>query len=800
MLARTADLVIRRRRAVLVGAVVLFALGGALGGGVAEHLSAGGFEDPGSESYQADQILLERFDAGMPNIVLLVTAPGAPDGTTPAVDAPDAEAAGLALTRQLDDIPEVTNVVSYWSVGKQAPLRSEDGTHALVIGRILGTQDQVDQRIREIVPQLEGAGGVLEVEITGYAEIFHQVSDQIEHDLIRAETIALPITLLLLLFVFRGVVAAALPLAIGALSVVGTFLVLRAIASVTEVSIFALNLTTAMGLGLSIDYALFVVNRFREELGHGHEPAEAVRRTVRTAGRTVAFSAGTVAASLLALLVFPIAFLKSFAYAGGAVAGLAGFFSVVVLPAMLAALGHRVNALPLRRRRSEDRPEEEGFWYRTAMSVMKRPVGIATGVVAVLVIVGLPFLGIDLGLPDDRVLPESSPARAAADVIRTEFASNEAGATSVVATDIGDTGSPEVQGAIDAYARELSALDGAERVDAPTGIYAGGEQVLDAATAATVAPQAVARFQSPDSMYVSVVPDHEANSATGEAFVAAVRDVPAPFDSLVTGQSAQLVDSKSALLDRMPLALVIIAGITFVLLFLLFGSVVIPLKALVLNVLSLSATFGAMVWIFQDGNLSGALGFTATGTIDASTPILMFCVAFGLSMDYEVFLLSRIKEEHDNGADDRRAVALGLERTGRIVTAAALLIAVVFLAFGTSQVTFIKLFGLGLALTVLTDAFLIRGTLVPAFMRLAGGANWWAPKPLRWLHDRIGVSEHVDLDDGAALDLPDLPEVDATAGDDAGTVAVVLVDEVPRGRRNRPLVAAGRTPPWERDS
>ena len=793
MLARIAEVVIRRRRGVLVGAVVLFALGGALGGNVAEHLSAGGFDDPGSESYQADQILLERFDAGVPNIVLLATAPGAGAGGVPAVDGPEAEAAGLALTERLDAIPDVTNVVSYWSIGKQPPLRSEDGTHALVIGRILGTQDEVDERIREIVPEIEGAGGVLDVEVTGYAETFHQVSDQIEEDLIRAETIALPITLILLLFVFRGVVAAMLPLAIGALSVVGTFLVLRAIASVTEVSVFALNLTTAMGLGLSIDYALFVVNRFREELGHGHEPPEAVRRTVRTAGRTVAFSAGTVAASLLALLVFPVAFLKSFAYAGVAVAGLAGLFSVVVLPAMLAALGHRVNALPLGRRRT-DRPEEQGFWYRTASRVMDRPVGIATGVIAVLVLAGIPFLGIDLGLPDDRVLPESAPARAAADVIRDEFTSNEAGATSIVATDVGDTSSPQVQAAIDAYARELSSLDGAERVDALTGIYADGEQVIDGATVAAFAPEAAVRFQNPDSMLVSVVPDHEPNSATGEAFVAEIRDVEAPYDVLVTGMSAQLADSKAALLERMPLALAIIAGITFALLFLLFGSVVIPLKALVLNVLSLSATFGAMVWIFQDGNLSGLLDFTATGTIDASTPILMFCVAFGLSMDYEVFLLSRIKEEHDRGADDRRAVALGLERTGRIVTAAALLIAVVFIAFGTSKVTFIKLFGLGLALAVLMDAFVIRGTLVPAFMRLAGGANWWAPGPLRRLHDRFGMSEHVDLDPPHA--------------GPGGTVGVVLAETPdgiteaspparPRPRRTRPLVAAGRSAPDE---
>jgi len=790
VLAGIADVAVHHRRLVLVGAVLLFLTAGGLGGNVAQQLSSGGFEDPSSESYRADQVLMERFDSGVPNLVLLVTAPERPGGEAPAVDAPQVAAQGQALTEAVEALPVVTDVVSYWSIGSQAPLRSEDGTHALVVGRILGSTDQMQDRVAQIRPQIEAAAGDLDVEVTGFAEGFRQAADQIEHDLLRAELIAVPITLVLLLFVFRGVVAAALPLAVGALTVVSTFLVLRLLNEVTEVSVFALNLTTAMGLGLSIDYALFVVNRFREELDHGHEPWTAVARTVRTAGRTVAFSAGTVAASLLALLVFPVAFLKSFAYAGVAVATLAGLFSVVVLPAMLAALGPRVNALPLRLRRRLDRPEEEGFWYRTASRVMARPFGIATSVVVVLVVAGLPFLGIELGLPDDRVLPKSAPARAAADVIREEFSSNEAGASSIVATDVGDTSSPEVRQAIDGYARELSRIEGAERVDAMTGIYVRGEQVLDGATAAAMAPEVVERFQSPDSMYVSVVPDHEPNSPRGEEFVADIREVEAPYDVMVTGQAAQLVDSKAALFDRMPLALLIVAGITFVLLFLLFGSIVVPLKALLLNVLSLSATFGAMVWIFQDGHGAGLFDVIPTGTVDASTPILMFCVAFGLSMDYEVFLLSRIKEEHDAGADDRRAVALGLERTGRIVTAAAVLIAVVFVAFATSEVTFIKLFGLGLALAVLMDAFVIRGTLVPAFMRLAGGANWWAPAPLRRLHDRFGVREHVDLDDPTPR--PVEPAADG----------IVLVEEplVPsRPRRVRPLVAAGRTPPWERE-
>ena len=786
MLTRIAHVAIARRRFVLVAAAVLFAVGGGVGGSVAQELSSGGFQDPESESVLAEEILLDEFGTGVPNLVLLVTVPGGAGGDVPAVDQPAVQAAGTALTERLAATPHVDNVISYWSTGGQAPLRNDAGDKAVVIGRITGSQDEVDERVADIAPRFDSddAGDFrgLEVEVTGFAQVFREVGEQIEHDLLRAELIAVPLTLVLLLFVFRGVVAALLPLVIGALSVVNTFLVLRVINSFTEVSVFALNLTTAMGLGLAIDYSLFVVNRYREELGHGHPPATAVVRTVRTAGRTVAFSAGTVAASLLALLVFPLAFLRSFAYAGVAVSLLAGVFSVLVLPAMLAGLGERVNALPVGRRWRRARPEEDGAWYRVATRVMARPGAITVGVVALLVGLGVPFLGVELGLPDDRVLPETAPSRAAADVLRDEFDSREAGATSVVARDIGDTSDPAVRAAIDDYATRLSAVDGAERVDATTGIYADGRRLFDEAAVRSVAPQAVARFDSDDSLYLSVVPDHEPNSVTGERFVEDLRAVAAPFDAHVTGQSAMLVDTKDALFDRLPLAVAIIATITFALLFLMFGSVVVPLKALVLNVLSLSATFGAMVWIFQEGNLAGALDFTATGTLDSTTPILMFCVAFGLSMDYEVFLLSRIKEEHDAGADDRRAVALGLERTGRIVTAAALLISVVFVAFATSHVTFIKLFGLGLALAVLMDAFVIRGTLVPAFMRLAGAANWWAPGPLRRFHDRFGLSEHVDLDDD-------------DVGDADGGEPVIDLSSPDARRRERPLVAAGREAP-----
>jgi RND superfamily putative drug exporter len=744
MLTRFARLATRRSRGVLIAAVLFVVLAGAFGGGVAQNLTAGGFEDPGTEFSRAEDALAERFDTGVPNLVLLVTAP---DGD---VDAPDVAEAGRAVTDELAAEDHVTDVVSYWSEGGAPPLRSDDGDRALVVARITGDDDQVEERIADLGPRYtrSGDGEVVEVEVGGFAQVFHDVSETLERDLLRAEMIALPITLVLLVVIFGSLVAATLPLVVGVMSIIGTFLVLQVMSGFTDVSIYALNLTTALGLGLAIDYSLFVVSRFREELRGGHEPRAAVVRTVRTAGRTVAFSALTVAASLLATLVFPITFLRSFAYAGVAVALLAGLFSLLVLPAILAVLGHRVNSLTLWKRSIS--PPEEGFWHRTATIVMRRPVPFATGAIAVLLLLGAPFLGLRLTQPDDRVLPPGDDGRVVGDIVREEFSSEEAGALSVVPA--GDaSGVPEAD--IDAYAATLALLPGVSRVDAATGTYCGegiAEQFGCEPGQLVLAPDSSPRyagFTGDGGSYLSVVPSVEPYSPDGEDLVHAVRDTDAPYPVLVTGQSAGLVDITDSLFSRLPLALGLIAVITAVLLFLMFGSVVIPAKAIVLNLLSLSATFGAMVWIFQEGHLSGVLDFTATGGLAAAMPILMFCVAFGLSMDYEVFLLSRIKEEHDRGADNVTSVAVGLERTGRIVTAAAALMAVVFLSFAVGGVSFMKLFGLGLTLAVLMDAFVIRGILVPAFMRLAGEWNWWAPGPLRRFHDRWGISESVDLDE-----------------------------------------------------
>ena len=732
MLARLALWVVRRRVAVLIGTLVVFVVAGAAGGGVAAHLSSGGFDDPGSESFKADRVLATQFGGGQPNTVLLVTAKHG------SVDDPAVQAAGLALTSELAHEQGVPVAASYWSLGNVPPLRRRDGRQALILVRVAGNQDAVNKRMVTLTPRYTLNTGVLSVRVGGFAEVFREVGTTIQDDLKRAESIALPVTLILLVLVFGSLVAASLPLGIGALAVVGTFLVLRLLASVTTVSIFSLNLTTAMGLGLAIDYSLFVVSRFREELRGGLSPHEAVVRTTTTAGRTVLFSAFTVAASLAALLVFPLAFLRSFAYAGVAVVLIAAAGAVVVLPALLAVLGERVNKLAVFHR--PVKPVGEGFWHRVAMMVMKRPVPIATSVIVVLLFLGGPFLGIKFGLPDDRVLPASAPGRQVSDTIRSGFASQEAFAVSVVAANSGDP--QQHRQSISAYASTLSAIRGVARVDALTGSYIGGHQVFPSTPAS-------ARFARPDGTFLSVVPAVEPMSAKGEQLVRSIRAVPAPFRVQATGVSAQLVDSKHSLFTKLPVAGLIIAVITFTVLFLLFGSLLVPAKAVVLNLLSLTATFGAMVWIFQQGHLSKALGFTPTGLLDTTTPILMFCVAFGLSMDYEVFLLSRIKEAHDDGHDNVSSVAIGLEQTGRIVTAAAALLAVVFIAFATSRVTFIKLFGIGLTMAVLMDATLIRAVLVPAFMRLAGNANWWAPAPLRRIHDRFGISESGATPEGA---------------------------------------------------
>jgi RND superfamily putative drug exporter len=732
MLARLAGLVVLRRRLVLVLAVLFLALAGGVGGGVAKELSGGGFDDPKAPSEEAARVLAAQFHAGAPNIVLLLTSTGN-------VDDPAVAKAGQALATRFAGEQDVTQVISYWSAGRPDTLRSRDGHRALVLARISGSDDNMVDRAEELTPVYSGASNGFEVRVGGMAETFNEVGTTIEHDLVRAEAIAFPVVAILLVLVFGSAIAAGLPLLIGVLSILGTFLALHVTVKYTDVSVYSVNLATSMGLGLGIDYSLFMVTRYREELRKGRGEHNAVIATVRTAGRTVLFSAITVGLSLGALIVFPLYFLKSFAYAGIYAVFFALVGALVVLPAALAVLGSKVDSFDLRKpvRRllhmspPREKSVDEGLWHRIAVTVMKRPIPIATAVIVVLLLLGAPFLNAAFSLPDDRVLPKSAQAHQVGQVMRDDFPGREFAALTVISPSA--TGGP---GQVDRYALALSKVDGVGRVDAVTGTYAGGRRL------APPSPTS-ARFTQGGGTYLSVVPDIETQSARGERLVRDLKAVDAPFDGvLIGGQAASLVDTKASVGSRMPLALGLIVVATFVLLFLFTGSVVIPVKALVLNLLSLSATFGAMVWIFQEGHLTRFLGDpSVTGALDTTTPILMFCVLFGLSMDYEVFLLSRIKEAYDTTGDNTRAVALGLERTGRLVSAAAALLALVFLAFVSSDISFIKLLGLGTALAVLVDATLVRAALVPAFMRLMGTANWWAPAPLRRLHKRIGLSE-----------------------------------------------------------
>ena len=728
MLERLTRTLILRRKRVLGITILVIIFAGAFGGNVAKHMSNGGFDDPNSESARAAETLKHAFGTGNPNFVLLITA-------KPGVDSPAAQRAGGAIETKLAHSPNVKQVVGYFTTHSPA-LRSKSGSQAIVVAQITGSDDQISTRVKTLSKQFTSKGSMVSVSVGGFAEIFRQVGSTIQADLAKAEAIALPITFLALVVVFGGLVAASLPLAIGITAILGTFLVLRLLTLVTSVSIFSLNMTTAMGLGLGIDYALFIVSRYREELRAGADQDDALVTTMQTAGRTIIFSALTVALSMSALLVFPLFFLRSFAYAGIAVVLIAMAGALIVLPALLAVLGPRVDSLVLWRR--TPKPFGEGVWHRIAVTVMKRPIAIGSVVAVILLALGTPFLSVHFGLPDDRVLPASASSRITMQMIHDNFSFHDTDKLTIVAEGAHVTNKAS-RADLDTYAKHLSQLSGVGRVETVTGRYRNGHQVAGPATVTGILAKQYAR---PAGVTLAVIPTIESYSRAGEQLVKDVRAVPAPFPVGVTGAAPQLVDVEHSLFSRMPLAMAIIGLATFILLFLLTGSVVVPLKALVLNLLSLSAMFGAMVWIFQQGHLRWLFGnFLATGYLDTTTPILMFCVAFGLSMDYEVFLLSRIKEEYDLTGDTRASVAAGLERTGGIVTSAAALFAIINISFTTSGITFIKLFGLGLTIAVILDATLVRAALVPSVMRLMGDLNWWAPSWARKIHARFGFTE-----------------------------------------------------------
>lgn len=718
MIANLARFVVAAPRVILAGTLVFLVGAVILGGNVAAQLDGVAANDPGADSARAAAILDSQFPGSRPDLVLLVEPTNGRG-----VDEPAIANQGRELAEALAAEPGVTGVSSYWQTGSPT-LRSKDGRQALIVARIAAPDENgADAIFNRIQPHYAGDRGDLRVALGGATAVRNAVRDTVTADLLRAEAIALPLTLLVLIVVFGSAVAALMPVLTGVLVIVGTSAALTLIARFATVSVFALNLTTVLGLGLAIDYGLLIVRRFRQELARQAEqgrpdPAAAVRETLRTAGRTVLFSAVVVAVSLAAMLVFPTPFLRSFAYAGLSVVALAALVVLLPLPAALVLLGRRVNALRIPLGRGDRVAREhrsQARWVALADAVMARAPLFLVATVALLVVLGLPFARVEFATVDHRQLPDGTPARVVQQDIKDGFDSQATGVIEVVvpSTD------PNV---VADYAARLSMLADVVRVDSPQGTFEGR----------SVAPAPPGRTAGGWSL-VSVAPaaSVEDVSPQSQALVRAIRDIPAPAGTLVGGQAAELLDTRLAIRHGLPWALAIIVVGTLVLLFLMTGSVLLPVKALVVNALSLTAMFGAVVWVFQQGHLSGLLGFTPTGFVEMSLPVLMFCLAFGLSMDYGIFLIARIKEEYDLSGDNRRAVAAGLAGTGGIVTSAALVMAIVLVAVGTSRIMNMQMLGLGVALAVAIDATVVRCLLVPAAMAIAGRATWWGPRALR---------------------------------------------------------------------
>jgi uncharacterized membrane protein YdfJ with MMPL/SSD domain len=699
-LARLAD---GKARRIGLFAILFFVLAAAIGGGVASRLDPYGADDPSTEAVESRERL---HDAGLKIPAVLAIFKDAPIG------AAATRARVEAVERSVRHRPGVASVTGYYDT--HSPVFVSHDRRSTYIAVTLKTFD--DKKWQEagadIADQLSSKPGVI---VGGAAVAQEQVNKQVEKDLRMAEMLAFPLLFLLSFLFFRSLVASALPLMIGGLAIVGTFLILRIASEFGSISIFALNLTTALGLGLAIDYSLFIVSRYREEIAKDGPGLAAMRRVLATAGRTVFFSSLTVAAALASLLVFPQRFLYSMGLGGALVALFAALISLTVLPAVLTLLGARVNSLAprflQRRAEADTRPDESGFWYRLSRFVMRRPVPVATISAALLIVMGIPFFNIKFNTVDPTVLPSSASARQAYDTVSSEFPPYR---ETPIWVDV-EGGGPK---AATRFAAQVRRVPGVAEVNPPL-------RLKGHVTA------------------LQVVSNHPFVSEASQTTVKRIRDLQSPpgTTALVGGATADFVDLQSSLAAHLPLVLGIIIGATLTILFLMTGSVILPIKSLLMNFLNLSAVFGLLVLIFQDGRFEGFLNYSSPGAIEQTMPILLFAVAFGLSTDYAVFLLSRIKEARDNGASDSECVAIGLERTGRIVTAAALLFAVAMAAFATSQIIFIKENGVGTALAVLIDASIIRALLVPSLMELLGKWNWWAPRPLRRLHERFGVSE-----------------------------------------------------------
>ncbi|GAA1377872.1 MMPL family transporter [Catellatospora chokoriensis] len=693
--------VVRLRWLVLGIAAAVLVIGASWGGGVFGDLISGGFDDPGSASSRAHREITAQLGRQDVDILALYSS----DSLTQ--DQPAFRDAVAAVAAELSGRPEVASVVGAHTPGVPGRFTSTDG-HATYLAIQLRDGDE-NSKLDDLATLRDDlvADG-LRTEVGGLIPFLDDANTRINDDITKAELISLPILLVLLVFIFRGLVAAATPLFVGVLAVLGAFIAVRLLAQVTDVSVFAVNIITMLGLGMAIDYALFVVSRFREELAAGRSPADAVAHTLATAGRTVLVSGLTVALALASLLIFPMDFLKSMAWGGMAAVLVAMLAALTALPALLAVLGPKINAwrVPLPKL-FQARPAGEGGWARIARSVMSRPVLYALGVAAILALTATPFLRAQFGGFDERVLPAGTESRTVTERIAAEFPGGSAAPISVLV------------------------------------LGPGADTMLTRIQAVPNVPGAMIAAQRGDATLITASYPGEPADESAREVVRAIRDLPVPDGTqlLVGGRTAADLDQLDSIGGRLPWMLGMVAVITFLLLFLAFGSVVLPLKAIVMNVISIGASFGVVVWIFQDGHLSDWLGFTVTGFLEPGNMVLMLAVLFGLATDYEVFLLSRVREEWDATGDNTQAVASGLQRTGGIITAAALLLMVVLGGFATGGTTTIKVLGVGMVVAVAIDAALVRAVLVPATMRLLGRWNWWAPGPLGLVYRRYGIKE-----------------------------------------------------------
>lgn len=717
----------------MVCIALLTVAAGIVGFPVVSHLSAGGFADPGAESSQANRVLAEKFGKGDVQLILLVSGRARESADTGAT-----AAEGRRVVDLLQSSPNVLGVLSPWTSPPEiaAGLRSADGRSDLIVADLRGGESEGPGYARALVDRIDAdlAAGTSPVTITpgGSAMVFDQITTQTLRDVLIMESIAVPLSLAVLVWVFGGLLVATVPVLVAVVSIAATMAVLRLIALGTDVSIFALNLATALGLALAIDYTLLIVSRFRDEMALDHDRSRALRTTMTTAGRTIVFSALTVALSMSTLLLFDVPFLRSFGYAGVATVVLCAVAALVFSPALMVLLGDRLMRRP-GRHRADDGGDEVAhrFWFRSTQFVLRHALPVGLAVSALLICVGLPFLGVKWGYPDDRVLPTSASAHQVGDRLRDQFVGLAGTETTIVVPDAGGIGDADWE----RYATDLSRVAGVTAVAAPAGSFIDGRPAGPAPVGAEIAD---------GSAYLTVTGSAALVSPESGNQLADLKAVPGPGgrDVVMTGAAAVNRDSIDSIAEKLPTVLGLTAAVIFVVLFALTRSVVLPVKALVLNGLSLTAAFGALVWVFQDGHL-GALGTTPTGTLVATIPVLLFCIAFGLSMDYEVFLLARIREfwlrSGRSAADLDRSVVLGLAYTGRVVTAAALIMTISFAGLIAAQVSFMRMFGVGLVLAVLVDATLVRMVLLPAYMKLLGRFNWWAPS----LPSRAAVRERV---------------------------------------------------------